>query len=180
MKNLILILMTVLLPVVILAQETPLSSIYSHYNGKAGYSTSEILPGAMSFSWEKDVDISQVKEILKSISSIRIVKLNPESDKGNQEKLWKRVQKAASEDQYIEMINVSADNVMVRMYALKGEGNVTKEIALAVKDNDGMMLATMTGNMDFTKLFTKENMQAFRELGGQLMEMKGSCPHGDQ
>jgi len=180
MKNLIIILMTVMFPVVILAQETPLSSIYNQYNGKQGYSTSEILPGAMSFSWEKDVDITQVREMLKSINTIRIVKLNPESDKGNQEKLWKKVQKAASEDQYIEMINVSADNVMVRMYALKGDGNVTREVALAVKDDDGMMLATMTGNMDFTRLFTKENMLAFRELGEQLMELKGTCPHGDQ
>ena len=159
----------------IFAQDTPLSSIYNQFSGKPGYHTTEVLPGSMNFTWEKDIDLSQVREMMNSIDKIRIVKIDPESSRGNQEKLWKKVMSVASEDHYQEIINVTADRVQAKMYILKGEGNITKEMAFAVKDDNGMILATMTGKMDFSKMFSRENMQAFRDLGMHLMEMKGAC-----
>jgi hypothetical protein len=179
MKKLIIIIVTAFIPALIMAQGTPLSSLYNQYVSEPGYETTEILPGSVSYEWEKDMDISQVKEMMKSIDNIRILKYKSETDKSGQEKLWKKVQKASSDDLYTEVVTVNSDDMYLRMFMMKGSEGKTKEVALAVKDKDGVMLATMTGNMDFSAMFSPENMQAFREMGKYFMEQKGSCNHNE-
>jgi len=70
MKKLIIIIVVAFVPVILLAQSTPLSSLYDRYVSEPGFETTEILPGSMSFDWEKTMDNAQVKEIMQNISPL--------------------------------------------------------------------------------------------------------------
>jgi len=180
MKKLIFIMIVAFVPALLLAQGTPLSSLYDRYVSDPGFTTTEILPGSMSFDWEKTMDNGQVKEMLQDIESIRILKYKVDEKNTDQDKIWKKMQKAASDDLYTEVVNVNAEDVTVNIYIIKGlEGN-TREIALMVKNKEGVMMATITGNMDFSKIFSADNMQSLREMGEYFMHNKGECNRGEQ
>lgn len=177
MKKLTGILVIGLFPIFLLAQETPLSSLYNDYTSRSGYMSTEIRPGSMNFEWEKDMDNSTIRNIANKVESIRILRYQPDSDRSGQEKLWRKIQKAASENQYTEVVTVDAEEMQLRMYMMKGSDGITKEAALAVKGKEGVMLATMSGNLDFSEVFTAENLQGLREMGEYFMKQKGSCDH---
>ena len=180
MKKLIFIMIVAFVPALLLAQGTPLSSLYDRYVSEPGFTTTEVLPGSMSFDWEKTMDNGQVKEMLQDIESIRILKYKSDDGINDLDKIWKKMQKAASDDLYTEVVNVNAEDVTVNIYIIKGlEGN-TREIALMVKNKEGVMMATITGNMDFSKIFSADNMQSLREMGEYFMHNKGECNHGEQ
>jgi hypothetical protein len=42
------------------------------------------------------------------------------------------------------------------------------------KESDGITLVTVTGNIDFRKIFSPETMESLRELSG-YMSGKGEC-----
>ena len=74
MKKLIYILVIAFLPVFLMAQDTPLSSLYDKYVGDAGFESSEILPSNMSFEWEASGENASIREMMQHIDRIRISK----------------------------------------------------------------------------------------------------------
>jgi len=168
------------LPAIITAQSTPFTSLFDRYSGDTGFETTEILPNNTSFEWEKEMDSSHVKDMMKGIDKISILKYKSESDKDLREKLWKNMQKAASDEVYTELVNVSAEDMLVRIYMIKGLEGITREVALAMNDKDVIMLVIMTGNMDFSSMFSHENMKGLCEMGEYFMQHKGSCDHQEE
>jgi len=174
MKKLIVIMITAMIPVFLAAQGTPLSSLYDKYVSEPGFETTEIMPGSMSFDWENEVDLGQVKDMMKSIDKVRILKYKSEPENSGQEKIWKKMQKAAADDLYTEIVSVNAENTRVNMYIIKGTDGTTREVAMLEKDENGIMMVTVTGNMDFSAMFSPENMKNFREMGEYFMQHKGN------
>jgi hypothetical protein len=175
MKKLIVFIIAAMIPFFLAAQGTPLSSLYDKYVSEPGFETTEVMPGSMSFDWEKDIDLGQVKEMMASIDKIRILKYKSETDKAAREKIWKKMQKAADDDLYTEVVSVNAEKVRVNMYMIKGTEGTTREVAMLEKDENGIMMITVTGNMDFSAMFSPENMQNLREMGKYFMQNKGTC-----
>lgn len=175
MKKLIVIMIVAFVPVFLLAQNTPLSSLYDRYVSEPGFETTEILPGSMSFEWEKTTDNVPMKEMMQNIESIRILKYKAEAGNANQEKLWKKMQKASGDDLYTEVVTVNAEKVRVNIFMIKGPAGNTREIAMLERDENGIMMLTVTGNMDFSAMFSPENMQSLREMGEYYMQNKGDC-----
>lgn len=175
MKKQIVLMILALLPVFLLAQNTPLSSLYEKYVSKPGFVTTEILPGSMSFEWEKTMNNYTIKEMLQDIQRIRILKYTENADNNEQDKLWKKIQKAAGDEQYIEVVTVNAENTRANMFIMKGPSGNTREVALLVKEEKGITMVTITGNMDFSALFSAENMQNLREMAEYYMHNKGEC-----
>jgi hypothetical protein len=175
MKKLIVLMIVAFLPVFLLAQNTPLSSLYDKYENKPGFETTEILPGSMSFDWEKNVNASAIKEMMQNIQSIRILKFQTDTENAEQEKLWKKMQKAAGDDQYNQVVTVNAENIQVYLYISNVSAGNTREVALMAKGEKGITLVTMTGNMDFSAVFSPENMQSLREMAEYYMQNKGDC-----
>jgi hypothetical protein len=178
MKKQIVIMILAFLPVLLLAQNTPLSALYDKYVSKPGFESTEILPGSMSFEWEKDMNTNSIKEMLKDIKSIRILKYKENEDKNEQEKLWKKIQKAAGDDQYIEVVNVNAENTRANMYIMKGPSGKTMEVDLVVKEAKGITIVTVSGDIDFSTIFNTENMKGLREMAEYYMHNKEACNHG--
>jgi len=180
MKKLTLIILVAVLPVFAMAQKTPFTQLYDKYVSEPGIQTTQILPGSTSFEWEKTADNTAIREMLNSIESIRIMKIQSDSTKVSPEKIWKNMQKAASEDAYREILTISADKVQMRMLMLRGEEGRTREVALIAREGDGVFMMTMTGNMDFSSMFSPENMKNFREIGEYYLENHSGCNKAEE
>ena len=180
MKKLIVLLVIGWLPAILTAQDTPISSLYDRYSGDPGFESSVILPNNTSFEWEKEMDNSSLKDMMKGIERITILKYKAGGNRDVSEKLWKNIEKAASDEMYTELVNVNAEDVRVRILMIKGDGGTTREVALIGKDDDMTMLATMNGNMDFSSLFSKENMKGLCEMGEYLLKNKGCCENHEE
>jgi len=180
MKKLTLIILVAVLPVFAMAQKTPFTQLYDKYVSEPGIQTTQILPGSTSFEWEKTADNTAIREMLNSIESIRIMKIQSDSTKVSPEKIWKNMQKAASEDAYREILTISADKVQMRMLMLRGEEGRTREVALIAREGDGVFMMTMTGNMDFSSIFSPENMKNFREIGEYYLENHSGCNKAEE
>ena len=175
MKKLIVLIIGSFIPAFLLAQTTPLSALYDRYVSKPGFETTEILPGSMSFEWEKNVDNSTFKEMMQNIESIRILKYKATEENNEQEKLWKKIEKASSEEQYKEVVTVNAENTSAKIFMLKEPAGNTREVALIAKNEEGITVMTVTGNMDFSAMFSVENMKHIREMAEYYMKNKGEC-----
>jgi hypothetical protein len=175
MKKILVIMMAAFIPAFLLAQNTPLSALYDRYASKPGFETTEILPGSMSFEWEKTMDNSTIKEIMQNIESIRILKYKAVAENTEQEKFWKKMQKAAGDDQYKEVVNVNAENTRVNIFMMKEPAGNTREVALIAKNEEGITMVTVTGNIDFSAIFNKDNMESLREMAEYYMKNKGEC-----
>lgn len=175
MKKLIIVMIAAFMPVILTAQNTPLSSLYDRYASEPGFETTEILPGSMSFDWEKTAENAQVKEMMQNIESIRILKCKSEKTNADVDKLWKKMQKTAANEQYTEVVTVNADKVRVNMFMMKGPDGITREIAMLERDEKGIMMVTVTGNMDFSEMFSPESMKSLREMGEYYLQNKGGC-----
>ncbi len=177
MKKIVFLFITLMVATVLKAQDTPLSSLYDTFIGETGFETTEILPASMNFEWESAEENPAFREMIKGIEKIRISRYENDKGNGSREKLWKKMQKAADNELYTEVVTVNADKVQARILMLKGDPGITREIAMMEKDESGMMLMTMTGNMNFSQMFSPENLESLREMGDYFMQMKGSCPH---
>jgi hypothetical protein len=175
MKKLLIVLIAIGIPVILSAQKTPFESLYDRYVSEPGFESTQVLPGSTSFEWEKSLDNPQVKEMMQSIESIRILKVKADSTRVSQEKVWKNMQKAATEEQYKEVVTVSAEKAQVRLFILEGTEGHTREVALIVKEDDEIVMMTMTGNMDFSAMFSHENMKQLREIGEYYMKDHKGC-----
>lgn len=177
MKKLLIFIVVTLAPFIILAQETPLASLYSDFSSKSGYQSMQIKPGAMNLNWEKSEDFPLFGDMMKNIESISILQDETGSGFLSGDKLWKKVRKIAADERYTELACANGDEMSIRMFMMKSEENVVKEAAFCVKKDDKVILIAVSGNMDFSEMFNAENMQAMREMGEFFMEHKGSCRH---
>lgn len=173
MKKFIILITIFLVPVYMWAQDTPLSSLYSKYVSEPGFETTEILPGSTGFEWEQNIHSEHIKDMVKDIESIRILEYKGEG-KFSTEKLWKKMSAAASGGDYTEVVNVSGDDKQASVYMLKESEGLFREIALMAKQDDGITLITVTGDIDVKKIFSPETMESLRELSG-YMRGKGDC-----
>jgi hypothetical protein len=174
MKKLIALIAIIGMPVILLAQATPLSSFYSKYVSELGFETTEILPGSTSYDWEKNIDAEHVKDMVKDIESIRILEYKGEG-KYTTEKLWKKMSAAVEDDLYTEVVNVDAEDMQAALYLLKGSSGTYKEVALLAFEKEEVTLITVTGDIDFKEIFSPETMQSLRELGKYYMDGKDGC-----
>jgi hypothetical protein len=176
MKKQIVLMIIALFPVFLLAQSTPMTAFYQRYADKPGYESSEILPGSMSFEWEKDMNNTIIRDMLSNIESIRILKYKKGTENAGEDKFWKKMLKTARDGQYNEVANANADNIIVHLYMLKEPAGKAKEVALLLKDVRGVTLVTVSGNLDFSALFSKENMHSLHEMAEYFKHNKGMCP----
>ena len=163
MKKLIMALVVSLVPLFIMAQDTPLSGLYDKYVSKSQYSAKEILPSAMNTKWEKDISGEAIKKVIDEVNSIRILS----TDKGRhpQKSLWKSISKSISEADYTQVLDVNSNKESIRIYYLKGMDGNMKEFALTMNKPSKVMLITVTGDMDMSTLFSKDLMQELKTLG---------------
>lgn len=175
MKKLIVLMIASFVPAILLAQNTPLALLHDKYSGKPGIESAEIFPGSAGFVWEKTIDNSTLKDMLQNIESIRILKCKMSAENNKQEKLWKKMQKAAGDEQYKEVVSVNAENITANIYMIKDNVGRATEVALLTEYEDGILMVTVTGKIDLSSIFSSENMESLREIVEYYMKNKGDC-----
>lgn len=175
MKKLIVLMIASFIPVIILAQNTPLALLYDKYTGKPGFEAAEIFPGSFSFAWEKIADNNMIKEMLKDIETIRILKYDAAGESTGQQKLWKKMAKAAGDELYKKVVTVNAENIRVNIYMIKDTGGKTREVALLAKHEKGIVMMTIDGNIDFSSMFSSENIESLRKMAEYYLKNKVEC-----
>ena len=174
MKKLIAIFAVVIFPGFAIAQETPLSSLYTKFVSEPGFETTEILPGSTSYDWEESIESGHIKDMIKDIESVRILEYKGEG-KYNPDKLWKKMTSAVDNGMYTEVVNVGSDKEKAVVYMLKESNGVFREIALIARDDDGITMVTVTGNIDLKKIFSPETMESLHGLGKYYMKDHREC-----
>jgi hypothetical protein len=175
MRKLVAIIVIALLPGMVLAQGTPLAALYDEFVSQEGFETTEIRPGETAFEWEKDINAPELMEAIRDIRSVRILEYGGEG-KIETEKVWKRMQKAVTGNQYREVMSVNADAETVRMFMVQDPvtGHFT-EIALIARESDGVTLVSVTGDIDLKKIMSPAIMENLREMGHYHMKGDGEC-----
>ncbi len=170
MKKLLIYLSFLVLPLWTMAQETPIGKLFDKYSSDPDYGSIDIKANATSFAWEKDLENTELKDMLQEIDAIRI--LHSSKSKVNAEKFLNKVYKTYSKEAYTELATVSGiHGGSVKMYMLKGDDNMIREFSLAGMKGDNVFLLSVSGNMDMNKLLSKDMMKAL----GQLISMKHNC-----
>lgn len=165
MKKMIFILAGMIFPLWLAAQDTPLSRLYDSYVSKPGFSTQEMLPSAMNTMWDADSTAAPLRSIMNQIDRIRIISTE-EGRKSAVKALKKNIAAAASDADYIKMMEVSSDDESISFYGLKNNstGNM-KEFALAITEEDEATLITVTGDIDMSSFFSEELMESMKGMG---------------
>ena len=70
---------------------------------------------------------------------------------------------------------MNAENTSAKIFMLKEPAGNTREVALIAKNEEGITVMTVTGNMDFSAMFSVENMKNIREMAEYYMKNKGEC-----
>lgn len=174
MKKIIAMIIVALVPAFLLAQGTPFSVLFNEFVSVPGFETREIRPAETSFEWEKTMDASHFRDAVSQVESIRILEYKGEG-KISREKLWKKFLKASDHGSYTQVIQVNADNAEASVYMTKEHGGKIGEIALIAKEQDKILMVSVTGDLDFRKMFDPETMKSLRELGKYHMKGKDGC-----
>lgn len=159
------ILVVLLVPFFLFAQDTPLSSLFDKYVEVPGFSTTEIKTSEVTFEWEQEENTEHIREVLDGIESIRILKIDEDSEdiKISPRKFYEKVKKAIGKDDYVEVITVSDGDEDVNLYFLK-DGELLREAALIVHEGSDITLITITGKMDPSMLMNKETIRGLNSL----------------
>jgi hypothetical protein len=167
------ILFTLLVPLFLFAQDTPLSALFDKYVEVPGFSTTEIKTSEVSFEWEQEEGTEQIREVLDGIESIRIINMDEESQdmKISPDKFYSRIKKAIGQEDYVEVITVSDGDEDVNLYFLR-DGEMLREAALVVHEKNDVSLITITGNMDPSMLMRKETIKGLNSLKNFYVEKK--------
>lgn len=176
MKKLIILFLIAVVPVILNAQKTPFTSLFDRYVTDPGFNSFQILPGSTSFEWEKSIDNEQLMEMMKNIESVRFLKAKADSTRVSMDKIWKNMLKASTGDNYREVLTVNADKVQLKMFMLKGNDGITHEMAIIGRSNDGIMMMTMEGKLDFSSFFSPENLKSLKEVGEYYLQNHPGCP----
>jgi hypothetical protein len=173
MKKLFAILIVILAPVLLPAQDSPLSALYAKYNGEKGFQSTEILPGSTSYDWEKNID-AHIMDMIRDIKAVRILEYEGDGSYST-EKIWKKLTGAADDKVYTEIASVNAEEMKARLYIMKGPDGSCNEIALIAGANDGVALITISGTIDLSKVMSPETIKSLMEVSKTCMKDKGQC-----
>ncbi len=174
MKKIIVLFAMIALPGLMFAQETPLSSVYFNYADEPGFEATEIRPGSEGSEWEQKISSDHFRDLVNDITSIRILEYKGEG-KVRPAKIWKKMSTAAGSGNYTEIVNFSGDDEQALVYISRESAGIYSEIALMAREENDLVLITVTGNIDLEKIFSPETMKSLRELGKHHMKGKGEC-----
>ena len=165
------IIVTLALPVFLHAQETPLTKLIGKYSGKPGFSSAEINNASVNTESNKSTDVARIHEALSDIKGIRFLRYDGSNPETTGKIFKEKLDKALVKGQYQELASANIEKTYARILVFKDQQKQPAEIALLAKGENETVLITLTGKIDFSKIF---NAQTMAWLGGML-EKKGEC-----
>jgi hypothetical protein len=159
------------LPLLVAAQDSPLEELFGQYLDKPGIEAKEILPGKTSFTWEKDLEGSALREAMAQVDNIRILMVKEEA-KTSPGDMMKKVEKAVSRADYTLVAEARSGDMEACLYALRDDTGKTREISMVARGKEQLMLVSVSGRLDFSRMINPEVIHELVELGGIIKQEK--------
>lgn len=156
MKKLILILLVVLAPAFLVAQNSAVDNLFQKYGGKKGFTTVTI-NGNLLKMVANMTDEDDGAEVLNSITSIKILA----QEEGEAENFFEEVMGSLKRDAYEELMTVNSDDEDV-IFLIKKSGDKISEFLLVVGGTDDNAVIYIGGDLnmkDLAKLGKSVNIQ---------------------
>lgn len=151
MKKLMLIAL-LSVPLMIMAQESPVSPFFEKYAGKEGFTTVNISQKLFSMfaSLSIDEELDQFDELIAELEGIQI--LIYEENAANSKKYFDEAWDQIPMNHYEELMTVKSDEENVRFLIHEGKDGMIKELLMLVNSEDEFVFISILGNIDLEKI----------------------------
>ncbi len=141
MKKLVLILAFVL-PMVVLAQKTPVDKLFDKYANQKGFTTVNISGTLLGFAAQLENDDEEVSNMLSSLKGIRVLTVEDE-ELNKKLDFYKELEADGffKDNNFEVLMEVTEENEVVRFLAKdEGNGNIS-DLLLVVGGNDNVLIS---------------------------------------
>lgn len=139
------------LPMISLAQKSPIDSFFSKYADQDGFTSVEVTKGLFELFAEIDADDPEFEDFSKAVAGLESLKLLAYStEKGSveaKEKFYNDIVKSIPFSEYKELMVIKDSDANVNFYA-KNSQQIITDMVMVVNGKDEAVLLCMTGNID--------------------------------
>jgi hypothetical protein len=137
MKNLVLSLLVVLVPILAIGQNSAVEKLFDKYGGKDGFTTVTINKNLFKMVAQLDEDDEDL-QALSGMESIKILAVDDEGENSNIN-FYKEAKSLLDSDDYEELMTVNSSDADV-VFLVKQEGDIIKELILLVGGDDNALI----------------------------------------
>ncbi len=151
MKKLMLQFILVLIPFMLIAQNTAVDKLMEKYNDEDGFVTVYITKHMFSLFANIETDDADAEEFLKTINSIDGIKVLSAVDSLTDVNLYEEIMETLPMKEYEELMVVHEKNQDVK-FLIKKKGEVIKELLMVVGGKKSNSIVSITGVIDLKSI----------------------------
>ena len=142
------------------AQRSPLGKVIDKYSGKEGISVQEIDLKSEEFTSQFKVEGEEIEAALAQLEVLKII--NCEKGSASFDKFYGKTSKALQDEAYSELMKVNSDDGEdVALYSMQLENGLVEEFVLMVKEDSGLMMIYVKGEIPMEDIGMNEVLKAF-------------------
>ncbi|MBC8320102.1 MAG: DUF4252 domain-containing protein [Bacteroidetes bacterium] len=151
----IIVITMMVLPVSLFAQ-SDFNKLYEKYAGQDGFTCINISPDMFKFLSSIDMndsssDAKQAQNVMQQLEGLKM--LVYEKSKGKSDfDFFKEINKSLSLKNYTELMSVKESDSDIRFLVKKAGKNSISELLMIVKDENEVLIMSMTGNIDMNTI----------------------------
>ena len=164
MKKIILVFIVVTLPLLCLAQNTPVDELFEKYSGKEGFTSVYITSYMFSMFSELETDDPEFDELVKNLKGIKILATD-EQYNGNAN-FYKEIIDKLPMSQYKVLMVIKEKDQDIKFLVNEKDGKIS-ELLLIAGGKDENVLISIQGNIDLktiSKLSRSMNINGLEHL----------------
>ncbi|MCD4789719.1 MAG: DUF4252 domain-containing protein [Bacteroidales bacterium] len=170
------VLLFAFLPIVALAQKSPVDKLFDKYSGQDGFTSVDVAKGLFELFSEIDAEDEDFEDFQKAVEGVEKLRLlacsDDEGEKNLKNNFYNDIMSSIPFDEYKVLMLVKDDDNDVKFYA-KNDNQVITEMLMVVDGDDEVVLLSLTGNIDLNHV---AKLGSSMKLGGMehLSKMKKS------
>ncbi|MCB2196114.1 MAG: DUF4252 domain-containing protein [Bacteroidetes bacterium] len=149
MKKVIVNLIFILIPMMLLAQKTPVDELFDKYSGKEGFTSVYITSYMFSMFTDVETNDPEFDELMKNLKAIKILATD-ETYNGNAN-FYKEIIDKLPMDQYKELMVIKEKDQDVKFLINEKDGKIV-ELLLIAGGKDENALISIQGNIDLKNI----------------------------
>ncbi len=162
----------VLIPGLLLAQNSSIDKMYEKYAGKEGFTSVNIsaemfkLAAGMSANGD-EAKIKEINEIVNQLSGMKILVYSNMNAEGSKFDFLKEIEKNVPVKEFAELMTVQEKDSKVRFLTKSGNNNKISEMIMIAQSKGETVLMSFTGSIDLEtigKLSKSMNMKGMENL----------------
>lgn len=149
MKKIILNLMVILIPVISLAQNTPVDDLFEKYSGKEGFTSVYITSYMFSMFADMETDDPEFDKLMKNLTGIKI--LATDDTYLGKANFYKEIIDKLPMSQYKELMVIKEKDQDVKFLINEKDGKIIELLLIAGGKTDNALIS-IRGNIDLKNI----------------------------